>query len=112
MLSAATSVAAARRASLAPLFRGATRFASSTAGAISQMATKDWANEFSKATVDLAKMDVTTISYPESADRLRSLLKTGLLRHTDLHDAPERFFLAHRILARHAPQLGPGFWIR
>ena len=36
----------------------------------------------------------------------------GLLRHTDLNNNPERFFLAHRLLARHAPALGPGFWIR
>jgi acyl-CoA oxidase len=40
------------------------------------------------------------------------LLKTGLLRHTDLIKKPERFFLAHKLLAEHSPQLGPGFWIR
>jgi len=72
----------------------------------------EWAASFTKATVDLAKMDVHTISYQESAERLRTLLKTGLLRHTDLATRPERFFLAHRLLARHAPQLGPGFWVR
>jgi len=74
--------------------------------------TDEWAASFSRATVDLAKMDVHSISYQESAERLRTLLKTGLLRHTDLTAHPERFFLAHRLLARHAPQLGPGFWVR
>ena len=57
-------------------------------------------------------MDVNQISYEESSRRMRSLLKTGLLRHDDLVNNPERFFLAHRILAEHATKLGPGFWIR
>lgn len=43
---------------------------------------------------------------------MRDLLKTGLLRNTDLNKRPDRFFLAHRLLAQHAPKLGPGFWIR
>lgn len=53
-----------------------------------------------QATVDLAAMDIHSISYLESAKRMRTLLQTGLLRHTDLNDNPERFFLAHRLLAR------------
>jgi hypothetical protein len=71
-----------------------------------------WAEQFKRATVDLASMDIHGISYEESAERMRTLLKTGLLKHADLHNNPERFFLAHRLLARHAPKLGPGFWIR
>ena len=43
---------------------------------------------------------------------MRNLCKTDLLRGTDLRDEPERFFEAHRILARHAVSHGPGFWIR
>lgn len=43
---------------------------------------------------------------------MRKLVKTGLLRHTDLRDNPQRFFKAHRLLARHAVAHGPGFWIR
>jgi hypothetical protein len=57
-------------------------------------------------------MDIHGITYDKSAERMRTLLKTGLLKHADLHDNPERFFLAHRLLAHHAPKLGPGFWIR
>jgi hypothetical protein len=45
-------------------------------------------------------MDIHSISYLESAKRMRALLQTGLLRHTDLNTNPERFFLAHRLLAR------------
>ena len=71
-----------------------------------------WAEQFKQATVGLASMDIDAITYKESAERMRTLLKTGLLKHADLHDNPERFFLAHRLLARHAPKLGPGFWIR
>eukprot|EP00937_MAST-01D_sp_MAST-1D-sp2_P005395 g5395.t1 len=52
------------------------------------------------------------VSHEESADFLRDLVKTGLLKHTDLRDDPARFFEAHRILARHAVEHGPGFWIR
>jgi acyl-CoA oxidase len=51
-------------------------------------------------------------SYQESANALRVIVKSGLLKHTDLRDNPERFFLAHRILAEHAVELGPGHWIR
>ena len=65
-----------------------------------------WAEKFKAATVDLASMDVDNISYQDSAERLRTLLKSGLLKHTDLNDNPERFFLAHRILAEKAPLLG------
>eukprot|EP00959_Pyramimonas_sp_CCMP1952_P143062 2995040-Pyramimonas_sp.AAC.1 len=76
------------------------------------MNTTEWAEAFKAATVDVAGMDVETISYEESAKRLRTLLKTKLLMHTDLRDHPERFFLGHRLLAAHATKLGPGFWIR
>jgi acyl-CoA oxidase len=51
-------------------------------------------------------------SFQDSAAGLRQLIKTGLLTHTDLRDHPERFFKAHRLLARHAVKHGPGFWIR
>jgi len=79
---------------------------------IAALSIDDWAKEFSAATVDLAGMDIRSISYQESASRLRTLMQTGLLRNTDLVNKPDRFFLAHRLLAQHAPQLGPGFWIR
>lgn len=83
-----------------------------SASAIAEMSLDNWALAFKQATVDVAKMDVKKVTYDESAQRLRALLKTGLLRHTDLVDKPERFFLAHKLLAEHSPQLGPGFWIR
>ena len=51
-------------------------------------------------------------SFQDSAAGLRALVRTGLLTHTDLRDNPERFFKAHRLLARHAVKHGPGFWIR
>lgn len=52
------------------------------------------------------------VTYDQSADQLRQLIRTGLLRFTDLKHNPERFFEAHRLLARHAVEHGPGFWIR
>eukprot|EP01063_Lacrimia_lanifica_P009340 TRINITY_DN16334_c0_g2_i1.p2 TRINITY_DN16334_c0_g2~~TRINITY_DN16334_c0_g2_i1.p2 ORF type:complete len:501 (+),score=203.73 TRINITY_DN16334_c0_g2_i1:103-1503(+) len=79
---------------------------------VARMNPDQWTDAFKAATVGLASMDVDTISYEESATRLRDLLKGGLLKHTDLRDNPERFFLAHRLLAQHASRLGPGFWIR
>ena len=33
---------------------------------------------------------------------------SGILRHDDITKRPERFFLAHRLLAFHSPQLGEG----
>merc|ERR1719487_1773037 len=51
-------------------------------------------------------------SYDVSADLLRKIERSGLLRLTDIRDNPSRFFLAHRLLAQRAPDLGPGFWIR
>mmetsp|Transcript_7976 Transcript_7976/g.9481 ORF Transcript_7976/g.9481 Transcript_7976/m.9481 type:complete len:514 (+) Transcript_7976:131-1672(+) len=45
----------------------------------------------------------------ESAQVLRFLAKSGLLKYTDMRDAPERFFAAHRLLASRI--LG-GFGIR
>lgn len=52
----------------------------------------DWAESFKKATVGVAEMDAKTVDAETSAQRLRDLVKSGLLRHTDLRDNPERFF--------------------
>lgn len=46
-----------------------------------------------------AVKDVPNATDPaKSADVLRSLVRTGLLSFTDMRDAPEKFFLAHRLL--------------
>ncbi|KAJ1626367.1 acyl-CoA dehydrogenase/oxidase [Pavlovales sp. CCMP2436] len=77
------------------------------------MSTAEWTEKFYAATIGLAKkVDAKAVTYTESADRLRALVRTGLLRHTDLHTNPERFFLAHRILAKHSSEVGPGYWVR
>mmetsp|Transcript_24156 Transcript_24156/g.62225 ORF Transcript_24156/g.62225 Transcript_24156/m.62225 type:complete len:266 (-) Transcript_24156:44-841(-) len=67
-----------------------------------------WEACFTAATEDVR----STMSHAESAEAMRALVRTGLLRHTDIRDRPERFFKAHRLLARHAVAHGPGFWIR
>eukprot|EP00913_Durusdinium_trenchii_P002365 g2183.t1 len=47
----------------------------------------------------------SNVSYEESA--------LATTQHdSDLKYNPGKFFEAHRLLARHAPNLGPGFWIR
>jgi len=51
------------------------------------------------------------VPFQQSGDKLRSLIRTGLLRFTDLETNPERFFEAHRILVDPIKR-GPGFWIR
>ena len=104
-----------RRHLVARMLRWASRLARPAAVQhrwCSSGAQSGWVREFKSETVDLASMDVDSITYQESAARLRELLKTQLLKLTDLRDDPERFFLAHRILAGYAPRLGPGFWIR
>ncbi len=37
-------------------------------------------------------------TYQESAEMLRKLVRSGLLRFTDLQEDPKRFFAAHRLL--------------
>ena len=66
-------------------------------------------SDFLNATSSLKSDGVT---FQESADRLRTLTKTNLLKPTDIRDAPAKFFESHRLLARHAVTHGPGFWIR
>jgi hypothetical protein len=69
---------------------------------------KEWEAAFVAATADVSG----ELSHADSASAMRKLLRTNLLRNTDLRDRPERFFKAHRLLARHAVAHGPGFWIR
>jgi len=68
----------------------------------------EWEASFIKATEHVSSNE----SHAESAASMRALLRSGVLRHTDLRDNPDRFFKAHRLLARHAVEHGPGFWIR
>lgn len=65
---------------------------------------KSWEREVARIPGD--------ITYVESAEHLRKLMKTGLLKFTDIYQNPERYFLAHRIVAEQAPRTGPGFFIR
>ena len=82
------------------------RTLSTAAAAIDEEA--EWAVAFKDATDAFSGED----SHEISAQRMRELVKSGLLRHTDLRDRPDRFFEAHRLLARRAVSEGPGFWIR
>lgn len=52
------------------------------------------------------------VPYEASVERFRKVVASGLLQPTDIRDCPERFFMAHRVLAELATSLGPGFWIR
>ena len=79
---------------------------STAAAAIDEEA--EWSVAFKDATDAFSGED----SHETSAQRMRELVKSGLLRHTDLRDRPDRFFEAHRLLARRAVSEGPGFWIR
>eukprot|EP00759_Apiculatamorpha_spiralis_P040899 PhF_6_TR39665/c1_g1_i9/m.58888/K00232/E1.3.3.6, ACOX1, ACOX3; acyl-CoA oxidase len=83
-----------------------------TAAQLDSMSLPEWSEAFKKATIGLASMDVQTITYEQSASRMRTLVKSGILRYDDIVKRPERFFEAHRLLAYHSPRLGPGFWIR
>jgi acyl-CoA oxidase len=80
----------------------------STAAAAAIDEEAEWAAAFKDATDAFSGED----SHETSAQRMRELVKSGLLRHTDLRDRPDRFFEAHRLLARRAVSEGPGFWIR
>ena len=67
-----------------------------------------WAKSFAND-VKALRSDV---SYKDSAAFLRALTRKRALSFFDIRDDPGRFFLAHRLLAEHAPEHGPGFWIR
>ena len=79
---------------------------SSSAGSHEQ-----WECDFEADMSDLLTIG-SDVHYDESAERLRQMLKRGLLRMTDLQQEPSRFFAAHRILSSYATRLGPGFGIR
>ncbi len=72
----------------------------------------EWTLRFREHVRDLPTTLRGTPSHEEAAFRMRNLVKSRLLRHTDVRDAPERFLAAHRVLAELSTQLGPGFWIR
>lgn len=67
--------------------------------------TTSWQEDFLSYTADYNRSCTPT----ESADCLRAVCRSKLLRFTDMRDAPERFFAAHRLLASRI--LG-GFGIR
>jgi len=75
------------------------------------MSFEQWTNSFRDSISDLPAMG-PGVHYNKSAERLRKMLTEGLLLQTDLRDAPERFFQAHREISQHATLLGPGFGIR
>jgi hypothetical protein len=52
-----------------------------------------WMSSFFDATQDI----VSDVPFQESANRLRELTKTDLVRATDIHENPEHFFAAHRM---------------
>ena len=68
-----------------------------------------WDDQFREVLFTNLSKDV---SYDVASGAMKRIVKSKLLTHTDLHDNPERFFLAHRLLAEHAVKLGPGHWIR
>lgn len=73
-------------------------------------AEEQWRNSFSAA-VNGIPGGMTPV---ESANRLRAVIKTDLLKLTDIVDRPKRFFEAHRLLmgGGNAVRAGPGFGIR
>eukprot|EP00798_Chlamydomonas_sp_ICE-L_P017892 gene17892-24284_t len=73
---------------------------------------KEWLTQFKAAVADLPTSLGFNATYDAASRRLRELVKGGLLKHTDVKDAPERFFAAHRTLSALATAMGPGFGIR
>lgn len=72
---------------------------------------EQWSVQWRERTQFLSTLKVDG-GYEESAAQLRGLVRSGLLRHTDILVRPERFFEAHKILAEYTPYRGSGFWIR
>lgn len=73
------------------------------------MGDEQWENDFKQAISGIHG----SCHYSESAEMLRTLLKTGLLKFTDIRDRPDRFFKAHRMLLSPTRiQEGSGFGVR
>jgi len=70
-----------------------------------------FAESWSQHIADVPKT-CSGLHYNESAARLRVLLKSGVLRLTDIKNNPEHFFEAHDLLSQYATTVGPGFGIR
>mmetsp|Transcript_17656 Transcript_17656/g.21404 ORF Transcript_17656/g.21404 Transcript_17656/m.21404 type:complete len:472 (+) Transcript_17656:152-1567(+) len=71
------------------------------------MVSESWRKEFIGFTKDISS-DVT---YEESAQILRDLVQSEMLKFTDIQTDPEKFFEAHRLLLAPSTR-GPGFGIR
>uniref|UniRef100_A0A7S3UYT2 Acyl-CoA dehydrogenase/oxidase C-terminal domain-containing protein n=1 Tax=Aplanochytrium stocchinoi TaxID=215587 RepID=A0A7S3UYT2_9STRA len=66
-----------------------------------------WREKFIQETQGIS----SDVSYEESAQILRDLVKSKMLKFTDIQNDPDRFFEAHRLLLAPATR-GPGFGIR
>ena len=70
---------------------------------------EEWAKQFTTAISEIHGR----CGYVESSEMLRKLVKTGLLKYTDLQERPERFFQAHRLLlSPNNISEGSGFGVR
>lgn len=58
------------------------------------------------------KSKLINYSNENSSQRMRELIKSKILLFTDLYSNPQKFFLAHRIVASITPEIGTGFWVR
>ena len=56
--------------------------------------------DFTESFLDVVRDELPHATDPaKSSALLRRLVKSELLRFTDMRDAPEKFFLAHRLLS-------------
>ncbi|CAK9016961.1 Acyl-coenzyme A oxidase (Acyl-CoA oxidase) [Durusdinium trenchii] len=75
------------------------------------MVDAEWKASYSEAIKDIHG----DCHFEESAEMLRRLIRTKLLKFTDLKENPERFFEAHRLLlapGRNSDREGSGFGVR
>ncbi len=71
--------------------------------------TGDWREVFQREFVDAL---APNCSYAQTAKLLRRCVRTGAVSFFDIERNPEKFFEAHRMLAKRANDCGPGMWIR
>jgi acyl-CoA oxidase len=67
-----------------------------------------WKREFHEIISDL----YDNLSSRRAEESVRFVLGSGLLALDDIQKEPEKFFLAHRILAEKSHRIGPIFWLR
>lgn len=80
----------------------------------SQKSTVGWRIAFQRHVdaLERAKDGSTRVPLKRRVKAMREIIRSNAVMFEDIEEDPEKFFEAHRLLARRSGELGPGTWIR